>query len=407
MVSDTDCSTPLDGLVVVEFCHFVAGPTCAMILSDLGATCIKVESPGGDALRHNGSMFGSVAANFHWSNRGKKSVALDLKSEEGQVVARDLIKSADVLVQNFAPGVMSRLGLGYEDAIALNPKLIYCSISGYGSALEAASRPGFDAIVQAESGIIDLTGHPDSPGARTGTPMVDLCTGFAASNAVLAALLRRGRTGAGEHVEVSLYDTAISLCGFPIMSYLADGRAPTRVGNASRDSVPNDTYAAKDGTIYVSCPSQSLFERFMRDVVGRPDLATDPRYLTNADRKENEEAYRVDLEAALAERTVAEWMERTDAARIPAGIVRTIPDVIGSEDFQRSGKLSWAKAADGADIPHLALPFTYSGSTLKGAAAAPEIGGDTTDVLCNHLGYDKVRVDGLVTSKVVHQYGIE
>lgn len=394
--SPAGSSTPLGRPLVLDFSHYVSAATCAMTLADLGADVVKIESPGrGDDLRHLGPMIGDGSASFAWSNRNKRAVALDLKSSEGQQVALDLADRADVLIENYSTGVMARFGLSSARLLERNPRLVYCSVSAYAREGPLANRPGFDPVVQAESGLMSLTGLPDSDGLRTGTAVTDLTTGFLATIAVLSALIARERTGLGQHVEVSLFDSAIALAGIPIMSYLASGQLPVRAGNASREAAPTDVYRASDGALYIACPSDSLFVRLATDVLGRPNLALDPRFATNAGRMSHTAELRQELESVLCLRSRHEWMERMRNARIPAGAINNIGEVIASQEMRERGLLSWVPHAVLGKVPSLALPFLFSKTPVAVPQPAPALGEHTGAVLADVLGYSVEQVEAL------------
>src|SRR5271155_4053368 len=244
--------TALDGLLVIDFTRVVAGPACTQTLADFGAEVIKIENPeGGDDTRHyEHAEIGGESAAFLSLNRNKRGIVLDFTKPESLAVARELIKKADVVVENFSSGVMKKFGLDYESVAPGNPRLVYCSISAYGRKGPFASRPGFDPITQAESGFMSLNGFPDGPPVRTGTPIIDMATGMTACNAILLALLARDRLGRGQHVEVALFDIALSLTGFYGMTYLMTGVNQSRFGNSPNGSPSVGVYQAADGPFY-------------------------------------------------------------------------------------------------------------------------------------------------------------
>ena len=267
----------LEGVRVVDFSHFIAGPLATMFLADLGADVIKIEPPGrGDDLRYYPPVLPELpdqGGPFLWGNRSKRSVALDLKNPQGLALARELALRSDVLVENFSTGVMPRFGLGPDELRAANPKLVYCSISAYGREGPFADRPGFDPVVQAESGFVSMNGYPDRQGVRASAAVMDISTAMMVSNAVLAALLARTRLGHGQVVEVGLFDTGLLMTGWAPMQHLLTGRAPQRTGNTSVDTCPSGVFDASDQSFYINCGNSKIFQRLMSQVVGRPDSA--------------------------------------------------------------------------------------------------------------------------------------
>lgn len=378
---------PLDQLMVLDFSHYLAAPTCTLLLADLGADVVKVEGAGqGDELRRLGPMLGETSASFAWANRNKRAIELDLKSPAGLEVALALVDRADVLVENFSTGVMDWLGLGPKAMRVRNPRLVYCSIPGYAREGPLASRSGFDPVVQAESGLMSLTGHADRPGVRTGTPVADHAAGLFAASAVLAALMERVRSGLGQHVEVSLYDAAIALAGGSILGHLASGRVPTRHGNASREACPTDVYRTQDGELYIACPSDELFHRLAAQVLGRPDWTDDRRFARNVDRMAHAEALRAEMEAVLGTRPSEHWMPLMRAARVPAGVINDLADVVRSSELRARALLSRIPHPRLGSVPSLALPLRFARSPVATPTPAPARGEHTAAVLQDWLG---------------------
>src|SRR5947207_2480056 len=286
--------TALDGLLVIDFTRVVAGPACTQTLADFGAEVIKIENPaGGDDTRayEHAEIAGESAA-YLSLNRNKRGIALDFANPAAREVARELIAKADVVVENFSGGVMKKFGLDYASVAATNPRLVYCSISAYGREGPFALRPGFDPITQAESGFMSLNGFPDGPPVRTGPPIVDMATGMSACNAILLALIARDRLGRGQHVEVALFDIAMSMTGFYVMAYLINGVNPGRFGNSPNGSPSVGVYEASDGPFYIACANDRLYRRLVTEVLDRPDLTTDSRFATRRERSANKEQLR-------------------------------------------------------------------------------------------------------------------
>src|SRR5450432_1434661 len=304
--------TALDGLLVVDFTRVVAGPACTQSLADFGAEVIKIENPdGGDDTRsyEHADLAGESAA-FVSLNRNKRGIVLDLTKPEARDVARELVARADVVVENFSAGVMKKYDLDYVSVAPSNPRLVYCSISAYGRQGPFAFRPGFDPITQAESGFMSLNGFPDGPPVRTGPPAIDMVTGMAACNAILLALFARDRLGRGQHVEVALFDIAMSMTGFYGMAYLVSGANPGRFGNSPNGSPTVGVYQASDGPFYMACANDRLYRRLVTDVLARPDLVTDPEFAQRKNRSANKDKLRAIILDIFATDRRENWMAK-------------------------------------------------------------------------------------------------
>ncbi|MES2187365.1 MAG: CoA transferase [Pseudomonadota bacterium] len=388
-----DHRPPLHGLRVLDFSHYLSAATCGLVLADMGASVAKVERSGsGDDFRKLGPELGGAAAAFQWANRNKQGLVLDLKSAPGQTVARELAQTADILIENYSTGVMDRLGLGAQALLDLSPGLIYCSISAYGRTGPYAARPGFDPVVQAESGLISVTGPLGTDGSRVGAPVGDVGTGLLAAIAVLGALAARSRTGRGQHVEVSLFDSAITLTALPIMNYLANGVVPRPTGSTSREAAPVDFFETADGALFIACTSNSLFERLVRQVLQCPALLEDARFASNNARYANREALRTEMEVVLRTRARAEWMPLLLGANVPAGLLNSIPDVLAAEEFTSRGLLSQVPGPQGEPIPSLALPFRFADTPSAVPFRAPLQGEHTQQILGDWLGCSPQRL---------------
>ncbi|WP_449252939.1 CaiB/BaiF CoA transferase family protein [Brevundimonas naejangsanensis] len=381
--------TPLQGLRVVDFTHFVAGPFCTMMLGDLGADVIKIEGVRGDDFRHYPPAepdLGGEGAPFLWTNRNKRSITLNLKSDAGLSVARALVAQADIVVENFSTGVMERLGLGYDVLSRDRPELIYCSVSAYGRTGAFADRLGFDPVIQAESGFISMNGYADRDGVRAQSIIMDTSTGIMACNAVLAAVVARDRTGKGQRVDLSLYDTAMSMIGFATMQYLLSGVVPKRNGNTSNDTSPTGVFHAKDTPFYISCSSTTIFQRLFR-AIGRPDVAEDPDFQDRGGRLRRREELFAILDAAFAQEVWAHWGPLLREAGVAAGEVRSLPDALNSDVTRESGLVTRIPHPTAGEIPNLALPFHFSETPVADPVAAPSIGQHSREVLEEVLGF--------------------
>ena len=388
----------LEGIRIVDFSHFIAGPFATMILADMGAEVIKIEAPSrGDDLRRYPPVHPELqhGAPFLWTNRNKESVALDLKSREGADVARELVATADVVVENFSTGVMERFGLDYESCRKIRPEIIYCSVSAYGREGKFADRLGFDPIAQVESGFISMNGYADREGVRALSPVMDISTAMMACNAILGALVSRERSGLGQAVEVSLFDNAVLMTGYATMQYLFSGANPQRHGNTSPDTCPSGVFQAQDCAFYINCGNDKIFQRLMSQVIDRADLASAEIYATGPDRIRRRDELFTILGEAFARQPWLHWQSRMRAAGVPCGQVRTVGEAIRSPEAMERGlvtriphdKLGW--------VPNVSLPIRFSRTPIVDPVAAPAVGQHTEAVLRERLGYDAARFAGL------------
>ena len=319
---------PLNGIRIVDLTRVVAGPFCTMMLGDMGAEVLKIEEPThGDDSRAWAPLLDGTGSFFLALNRSKKSVALDLKTAEGAGVLRRLIASADVLIENFRPGSLADLGFDYAAAAALNPRLIYCSISGYGQTGPAAQLPGYDAVLQGEAGIMDMTGFPGGEPTRVGVAITDYLAGLYATQGILLALHDRHTSGLGQHVDISLFEAMLSVMRLPMSVLLATGNTPSRVGNEHLNIAPYQPLQAKDGLIIVAVANPGLWVRFCA-AMERPEWRDDPRFKTNTDRVAHRDALKAAIEVEFQAMTVDELMRRFQANNVPCGRVRSIAEAL-------------------------------------------------------------------------------
>ena len=319
----------LDGLRVVDLSRVLAGPLCTQMLADHGADVVKVEPPAGDETRTFGPPFDAAgdAAYFGAINRGKRSIAVDLSEPAGRDIIERLLVDADVLVENFLPGTMERWKLDYASLAERHPRLVYCSISGFGVDGPLGGLPGYDAVLQALCGVMSVNGSEDSGPMRLGIPIVDHVTGFVAITGILMALQERTRTGLGQRVEATLFDTGLSLLVPHAANWLQSGNAPRRLGSAHPNIAPYDKFRAGDGEVFLGVGNDGQFRRLC-EVLGEPALASDPRFATNASRVEHRDALRTALERALGHRVSADVCRALMAAGVPAGAVHDIPHAL-------------------------------------------------------------------------------
>jgi crotonobetainyl-CoA:carnitine CoA-transferase CaiB-like acyl-CoA transferase len=390
--------TALDGLLVVDFTRVVAGPACTQTLADFGAEVIKIENPeGGDDTRaYEHAEIGGESAAYISLNRNKRGIALDLTVPAARDVAREFIDRADVVVENFSGGVMKKFGLDYETVSPDNPRLVYCSISAYGRKGPFATRPGFDPITQAESGFMSLNGFPDGPPVRTGPPIVDMATGMSACNAILLALIARDRLGRGQHVEVALFDIAMSMTGFYGMAYLINGTNPGRFGNSPNGSPTVGLYEAADGPLYMACANDRLYRRLVTEVLERPDLISDPEFATRKARTANKEKLRAIIASVFASDTLEAWMAKMKKANVPVGYLRTVEQGFNAPEARERHRLSRIPHPTAGSVPNIETPVTMRLTPCVDPVAAPLLGEHTKEVLHRTLGYDDRRIAALV-----------
>ncbi len=396
---------PLTGLKVLELARVLAGPWAGQILADLGAEVIKVESPAGDDTRGWGPPFvayadgGRDAGYYHSTNRGKRSIAIDFRKAEGQAVVRKLAAQSDVLIENFKVGGLQKYGLDYPALAAVNPSLVYCSITGFGQDGPAAARPGYDFMIQAMGGLMDLTGMPDGEPQKVGMAVVDLFTGVYAVVAIQAALAARERTGAGQHIDMSLLDTMTSVLCYHAVNYLISGHAPRRMGNAHPNIVPYQDLPTADGHLIVTVGNDSQFRHFTA-VIGVADLADDPRFATNEARV----THRAALIPLLAERTATfmrdDLLGRLEAAGVPAGPINRVDQVFADPQVIHRAMRLDLERSDGIAVPSVRSPMVFSATPLAYERAAPRLGEHGREILAS-IGYSGEEVERLISGGAV------
>lgn len=371
-------SKALVGLCVIDFTQVVAGPTCTMMLSDMGADVIKVEAPAGDLCRALPPFAQGESVPFLSINRNKRSVVLDLKMHDHVKHAVDLIASADIVVECFRPGVMDRLGLGYEAMRKLNPRLIYCSITAYGQDGPGKDLPGVDGIVQAVSGLMSVTGVPDAPPCKVQIPVVDVVSGYLSAISVLAAVVQRDREQVGQHLDISMYGSALALQNSSFATYLFDKEVPQRTGSAAPYSAPNEALRCADGWIMVAAYHPARWVAFC-GVIGTPELAVDPRFARAPDRLKNRKDLLLEVEKQLCKKTKNEWLPLLQEADIICGAINDYSEVVSSEMFQVGG---WAQKVTHPKAGTLTLPrspLVKPDETV--GRPAPTLGEHTQEVL--------------------------
>ncbi|WP_395689594.1 CaiB/BaiF CoA transferase family protein [Aestuariivirga sp.] len=403
---------PLSGLRVLDLSRVLAGPWATQILADFGAEVIKIEKPGeGDDTRGWGPPFltnadGSKgdAAYFLSANRGKWSVAIDMATVEGQSLIRSLATRSDIVMENFKVGGLKKYGLDYQSLKVINPRLIYCSLTGFGQTGPYAQRAGYDFMIQGMGGIMSVTGQPDgTPGAepmKVGVAFADIFTGLYCTIAIEAALFHRERTGQGQHIDVALLDSQVGVLANQALNYLVGGNVPTRLGNAHPNIVPYQTFATQDGYIIMAVATDRQFKEYCA-IIGLPGLAEDERFRLNRGRVVNRDELIPMLIDPMKTRTTAEWVAAFESAAIPCGPINTIDQVFTSEQVLARGLQIGLTREDGVQVPGVANPVVFSDTPIQYEKAPPRLGDGTERVLRDLLGLTaaeigRLRQDGVI-----------
>ena len=388
----------LQHIKVLDLTRVLAGPWATQILADMGADILKLERPGvGDDLRGWGPPFlqdaegqdTRDAAYFLSANRGKKSLTLDIATPRGQEIVRALAADCDVFVENYKVGTLARYGLDHATLRAINPRLVYCSVTGFGQSGPYAPLPGYDYIFQGMGGLMSITGMPEgAPGGgplKTGIPITDVVTGIYASTAILGALEHRNLSGEGQHIDIALLDCLVNVTGCAVMNYFLSGQVPQRLGNGHSNMVPYQVFRCKQGDLIVAVGNDTQFAAFAR-LIGQPELATDSRFSISAQRSRNREILVPLIAQAMLARTMQEWLVLLEAAKVPCGPINDLQQVFEDPQVQHRGlKLSLPHGA-GVQAPGVANPIRYSGTPIVYGHAAPQLGEHTDAVLQERLG---------------------
>ncbi|MBR2978430.1 MAG: CoA transferase [Myxococcaceae bacterium] len=384
-------SGPLEGLVVIDMTRVLAGPFCTMMLADMGAEVIKVERPStGDDSRAFGPFVKGESAYFMSVNRGKKSVTVDLKAPEGKALLLDLVRKADVLVENFKPGVMKKLGLDYATLREVNPRLVYAASTGFGQSGPYSARPAYDLVIQAMGGVMSITGPDADHPTKVGSSVSDIFAGVFTCIGILAALNHRHRTGQGQMVDVAMLDCMVAILENAVARYAASGQSPAPIGNRHPSIAPFSTLKASDGMLAIACGNDALFQRFC-DLIGQGDLPQDDRFATNRGRVDNWAALEPMLNEAMSQKPKAHWMEVFEKAAIPCGPINDIaalaadPQVIARQMLvEVVHPIAGALAVPG-------VPIKFSGSEAKVRGPAPVLGANNDEIFGTRLGLDETR----------------
>ena len=393
---------PLDGITVLDLTRVLSGPYCTMMLADMGARVIKIERPGGgDGTRAWGPPFvGGESSYFLTINRNKESVAVDFKRPEGRRIIDQLVARADVLVENFQPGTLDAIGLGYKDLAARHPRLIYCSITGYGLTGPQRDRPGYDAVAQAEGGLMSLTGPEGGAPFRLGVAIADIAAGLFAAQGITLAMLARARTGEGQLVDVGLLDSVVALLTYQAGIYFRTGTAPVRTGNRHPSIAPYDTFATADGTLVLAVGNDEQWRTFCA-LVGLDDLATDPASATNAARVEHDGLLQPRIARVLRQRSRQSWIDRLVPAGVPCAAVRTLDEVMTDPQLLAREMIERVEHPSAGPIDLLGLPIKLSATPGSVSAPPPRLGEHTASVLEHDLGMPPADIARLGREAVV------
>jgi crotonobetainyl-CoA:carnitine CoA-transferase CaiB-like acyl-CoA transferase len=393
---------PLHDVRILDFTRVLSGPFATLTLADQGAEIIKVESPtGGDDTRHFPPFRGDLSHYFTALNRNKKSIVLDLSREEGKQIARDLAAQSDVVIENFRPGVMDHIGLGYEVLSASNPRLIYCAISGFGAEGPFRDRPAFDIVVQALSGVMSINGEQGEVASKLGLPMGDMIGGINGAIGILTALHERELTGKGSFVDISMLDGLTGLLGYLAQIYFVTGQSPKPVGSKHPNIVPYGSFDTSDGRMIIACLTNSFWQNLTR-AIDREDLLTDPRFTDYEDRL----AHRAEIDALVEERTVtrttAEWEERFSKFDVPHAAVLSVGEALDQPNTTARGMVGTVSHPELGDIQMVRSPIRFAGAERTPLVVPPALGEHTADVLRSVLGFPPERIEALRTQGVIN-----
>ena len=380
---------PLNGIRVLDLSRVLAGPYCTMVLGDLGAEVIKVESSEGDETRGWGPPFAGEArgesAYYLCVNRNKRSIVVNFKTDKGQAIIRELIKQSDVLVENFRPGTLVRFSLDFESASVINPNLIYCSITGFGQTGPMRDKPGYDFMIQAMGGLMSITGEPDGDPMKVGVAVADLFAGQNAVIAILAALQARTQTGRGQHLDISLFDSQVGMLANVASNYLISGDLPGRYGNAHANIVPYQSFQASDAWFVVAVGNDKQFERLC-EVIGNPELASDPRFTVNSERVKNRDELIAVLKPIFLNKTANAWLSALEAAGIPCGAINTLDKVFAEPQVEARELLIHMQHAEMVDLKLVSSPLKFSDTPVHYRLPPPRLGEHTEEILKELFG---------------------
>ena len=372
---------PLNGIRVLDLSRVLAGPYCTMVLGDLGADVVKVESPDGDETRGWGPPFAKGESAYYLCvNRNKRSIVVDFKTEAGRRIIQELIRRSDVLVENFRPGTLARFSLDFASAYAINPGLVYCSISGFGQTGPLRDKRGYDFMIQAMGGLMSITGEQDGEPMKVGVAVADLFAGQNAVVAILAALQARARTGKGQHLDISLFDSQLGMLANVASNYLTSGMLPKRYGNSHANIVPYQSFKARDTSLVIAVGNDRQFENLC-EVIGKLDLARDPRFDTNAGRVQHRDELIATLTPIFSQRSSAEWLSRLEAAGIPCGPINTLDQVFSMPQVAAREMLIHMDHPEIGDLNLVGSPLKLGDTPVEYRLPPPRLGEHTQEVL--------------------------
>lgn len=392
----------LDGMKVLDLTRVMAGPYCTMVLGDLGADVIKIErSEGGDDTRHMGPYANGESVNFMMINRNKRSLTLDLKSEKGKQVFMKLAEEADVIVENFRPGVVKKLGLDFDSVKEINPGIIYCSISGYGQTGPYSHKGGFDIMAQGMTGLMDMTGEPNGRPVKAGIAMNDISAGVTAVYSVLAAYIHKLKTGQGQFVDISLVESGLAWSVWESASYFGAGTVPQRSGSRHRVNAPYQAYQTKDGYVLVGGANQRSWEKFCNSVVNKPEWITDPRFESGADRISNVDELEKEIEAVLTQETTDYWVDKLDQAGVPGGPIYSYDQTLNDPHILARNMVQEFEHPVAGKMKTLGIPNKLSLTPGQIRRPAPTLGQHNEEILKEKLNLSDDEINQLKADKVI------
>jgi crotonobetainyl-CoA:carnitine CoA-transferase CaiB-like acyl-CoA transferase len=394
---------PLSHIRVLDLSRVLAGPWAGQNLADLGAEVIKVERPkvGDDSrafgppwVKDKAGQETKDSAYFTSANRGKKSITVNISSPAGQAIVKELALVCDVLIENYKFGDLARYGLGYDDLKAANPRLIYCSVTGFGQTGPYRERPGYDFMIQGMGGMMSVTGEPGGEPMRAGVPVADIITGMYASIAICAALAHRAESGKGQHLDLALLDSQIALLAYQNTNYFATGKPPSRIGNLHPNIVPYQPFRTADGEVIIACGNDNLYRKFC-EAAGCADLAGDARFATNGKRVENRVELTRLLQEIFARRSTADWLELLESAGVPNGPINNVAQVFDEPQVRARGVRVDLEHPVAGKLPTVASPMRFSGTPLEHKLAPPTLGAHTEEILRERLGKSAAQIAAL------------
>ena len=383
---------PLTGIRVLDLSRVLAGPYCTMVLGDLGADVIKVESPEGEDTRGWGPPFAEGESAYYLCvNRNKRSIVVNFKTEQGRSILHELVKQSDVLVENFRVGTLSRVSLDFEAVSAINPRLIYCSITGFGQTGPLRDKPGYDFMIQAMGGLMSITGEPDGEPMKVGVAVADLFAGQNAVIAILAALQARTQTGKGQRLDISLFDSQVGMLANVASNYLISGNLPKRYGNAHANIVPYQSFQASDAWFVIAVGNDKQFEKLC-EVIGNLELVQDPRFASNARRVENREDLTAILKPVFLAKTAGEWLAVLEAAEIPCGPINTLDKVFAGSQVEARDMIIHMAHSKIEDLKLVGSPLKFSNTPVEYKLPPPRLGEHTGEILRELFGYSAEKI---------------